>query len=145
MKRFVAVLAAAAALSGLGVTGAGQATAQTTGTATISSPTTCAWGPTSLVRNQVCLTVDGILFSATGYSANSGGVPRTLSYTLEARITDGEVLEREDVTATVPVGGLTVGPVARTAPCGSSVTATFRTTTPGLPPLTATVTAPVTC
>ncbi|MFF8771947.1 hypothetical protein [Kitasatospora sp. NPDC015120] len=139
MKRHVAVLVAGAALAGLGVAGAGQAAARTTGT------TTCAWGPLGFVRNQVCLTVNGSLASATGFSAGSGGVPRPVSYTLETLITDGGVLEREDVTATVPVGGLTVGPVASNVPCGSSVTAVFRVTTPGRPPLTATVTAPVTC
>ncbi|MFF2348497.1 hypothetical protein ACFVVL_01830 [Kitasatospora sp. NPDC058115] len=149
MKRHVALLVAGAVVAGLGLAGAGQAAARTTGTTTgtttTTTTTTCAWGPLGLVRNQVCLTVNGSLASATGYSATSGGVPRPVSYNLETRAADGFVLEREDVTATVPAGGLTVGPVASNVPCGSGVTAVFRVTTPGWPPLTATVTAPVTC
>ncbi|MFB7476947.1 hypothetical protein [Kitasatospora sp. NPDC056184] len=146
MKRFLAVLTAGAALSGLGVAGAGQAAAQATGTARVTTPstTTCAWGPPGFVSNQVCLTISGSLASATGYSVNFGP-SRFVSYSLATRITDGILLEREDVAANVTSRGLKVGPAAGNVPCGSSVTATFETAMGSLPRLTATVTAPVVC
>ncbi|MFJ5116807.1 MULTISPECIES: hypothetical protein [unclassified Kitasatospora] len=147
MKRFVAVLAVGAALSGLGVAGAAQATAQTTGTVATPSATTCAYGPVGIVRNQVCVTVDGGLVSAAGYStpARSDWIPQSVSYSLNLGITGGVPLETENLTGIVPRGGLAVGYVASTVPCGSSVTATLQTVRQGWPPATATVTVPVTC
>ncbi|WP_405006538.1 hypothetical protein OHV13_22735 [Kitasatospora purpeofusca] len=135
MKRFVAVLAAGAALSGLGVAGAGQAAATPTGT------TTCGYG----VGAQVCLTIDGRLASATGRASSTGGPAQFASFELELRTTGGAILEREDLGAVVPAGGITVGPVASTVPCGTGITATFTTTRAGRPPATATVTVPAVC
>ncbi|SDT51341.1 hypothetical protein SAMN05216371_2628 [Streptomyces sp. TLI_053] len=135
MKRFVAVLAAGAVLSGLGIAGAGQATARPPGT------TTCGYG----VGAQVCLTVDGRLASATGFAGPAGGPPQSASFRLELGTTAGASLEREDLGAVVPAGGITVGPVASTVPCGTGITATFTTTRAGRPPATATVTVPAVC
>ncbi|MFB8239003.1 hypothetical protein ACFC58_20895 [Kitasatospora purpeofusca] len=134
MKRFVAVLAAGAALSGLGIAGAGQAAARPTGT------TTCGYG----VGAQVCLTIDGRLASATGWVSSAGGPAQFASFELELRTT-GTILERENLGAVVPSGGITVGPVASTVPCGTAVTATFTTTRAGRPTVTATVTVPAVC
>ncbi|WP_030395047.1 MULTISPECIES: hypothetical protein [Kitasatospora] len=135
MKRFVAVLAAGAALSGLGIAGAGQAAATPTGT------TTCGYG----VGAQVCLTIDGRLASATGWVSSTGGPAQLASFELELRTTGGAILERENLGAVVPAGGITVGPVASTVPCGTGVTATFTTTRAGRPTVTATVTVPAVC
>ncbi|MDY0815069.1 hypothetical protein [Kitasatospora purpeofusca] len=133
MKRFVAVLAAGAALSGLGVAGAGQAAATPT--------TTCGYG----VGAQVCLTIDGRLASATGWASSTGGAAQFASFTLELRTTGGASLEREDLGAVVPAGGITVGPVASTVPCGTGLTATLTTTRTGRPTVTATVSVPAVC
>ncbi|MER7705583.1 hypothetical protein ABTX81_22165 [Kitasatospora sp. NPDC097605] len=135
MKRLVAVLAAGAALSGLGVAGATQATARTTGT------TTCGYG----VGTSVCLTVDGRLASATGWVGSAGGPPQMAGFELELRTTTGSSLEREDLGAVVGAGGITVGPVAATVPCGVGITATFTTTRQGRPTVSATVTVPPVC
>ncbi|MEK2491881.1 hypothetical protein WN990_20215 [Kitasatospora purpeofusca] len=135
MKRFVAVLAAGAALSGLGIAGAGQAAATPTGT------TTCGYG----VGAQVCLTIDGRLASATGFATSAGGPAQYASFRLELGTTGGPGLEREDLGAVVPAGGITVGPVASTVPCGTGVTAAFTVTRAGRPPVTATVAVPAVC
>ncbi|MFJ8434150.1 hypothetical protein ACIQ9P_22895 [Kitasatospora sp. NPDC094019] len=135
MKRFVAILAAGAALSGLGITGATQAAARPTGT------TTCGYG----VGAKVCLTIEGRLASATGWASSAGGSAQFASFELELRTTAGASLEREDLGAVVPPAGITVGPVASTVPCGTGLTATFTTTRAGRPPVTATVTVPAVC
>ncbi|MFF7458335.1 hypothetical protein [Kitasatospora sp. NPDC008115] len=141
MKRLVAVLAAGAALSGLGVAGATQAAARPSGATTIPSTTTCGYG----VGTQVCLTTDGRLASATGWVGPAGGPPQTADFELELRTTDGGILEREDLGAVVSSSGITVGPVASTVPCGVGITATFTTTRPGRPTVSATVTVPAVC
>ncbi|MFD8697631.1 hypothetical protein [Kitasatospora purpeofusca] len=135
MKRFVAALAAGAALSGLGIAGAGQAAATPTGT------TTCGYG----VGAQVCLTVNGRLASATGFATSAGGPAQFASFRLELGTTAGGSLEREDLGAVVPTGGITVGPVASTVPCGTGITAAFTVTRAGRAPATATVTVPAAC
>ncbi len=135
MKRFVAVLAVGAALSGLGIAGATQATARPTGT------TTCGYG----IGAQVCLTIDGRLASATGLASSAGGPAQFASFELELRTTGGLSLERENLGAVVPPGGITVGPVASTVPCGTGITAAFTITRTGRPAVTATVTVPAVC
>ncbi|GAA1385442.1 hypothetical protein GCM10009639_08040 [Kitasatospora putterlickiae] len=135
MKRFVAVLAAGAALSGLGVAGATQAAARPTGT------TTCGYG----VGTSVCLTIDGRLASATGWVGPVGGRPQMAEFELELRTTSGSGLEREDLGAVVGSSGITVGPVASTVPCGVGIIATFTTVRIGWPTVSATVTVPAVC
>ncbi|MFJ4092785.1 hypothetical protein ACIPYS_14470 [Kitasatospora sp. NPDC089913] len=135
MKRFVAVLAAGAVLSGLGIAGAAEATARPSGT------TTCGYA----VGAQVCLTIDGRLASATGQASSAGGPAQFASFELELRTTGGRSLERENLGAVVPPGGITVGPVASTVPCGTGITAVFTTTGSGRPPAIATVTVPAVC
>ncbi|MFJ4669438.1 hypothetical protein [Kitasatospora purpeofusca] len=132
MKRFVAVLAAGAALSGLGIAGAA---ARPTGT------TTCGYG----VGAKVCLTIDGRLASATGFASSAAGPAQFASFRLELGTTAGGSLEREDLGAVVPAGGITVGPVASTVPCGTGITATFAVTRAGRTPVTAAVTVPAVC
>ncbi|MFE6750416.1 hypothetical protein ACFVGM_31505 [Kitasatospora purpeofusca] len=135
MKRFFAVLAAGAALSGLGVAGATGAAATPTAT------TTCGYGTGA----QVCLTVDGRLASAAGFATSAGGPAQYASFRLELGTTAGGSLEREDLGAVVPAGGTTVGPVASTVPCGTGITAAFTVTRAGRPPVTATVAVPAVC
>ncbi|MFF7590752.1 hypothetical protein ACFZCK_25035 [Kitasatospora purpeofusca] len=135
MKRFVAVLAAGAALSGLGIAGAAEAAARPTGT------TTCGYG----VGARVCLTIDGRLASATGFASSAAGPAQFASFRLELGTAAGGSLEREDLGAVVPAGGITVGPVASTVPCGTGITATFTVTRAGRTPVTAAVTVPAVC
>ncbi len=77
--------------------------------------------------------------------SSTGGPAQLASFELELRTTGGAILERENLGAVVPAGGITVGPVASTVPCGTGVTATFTTTRAGRPTVTATVTVPAVC
>ncbi|WP_380284420.1 hypothetical protein [Kitasatospora purpeofusca] len=141
MKRFVAFLAVGAALSGLGVAGATQATARPSGTTTISSTTTCGYG----IGTQVCLTLNGRVASATGWVGSAGGPPQMASFVLDLGTTAGHSLDRENLGAVVGSKGITVGPIVSTVPCGVGIIATFTTTRTGQPVASATVTVPAVC
>ncbi|MEE1828072.1 hypothetical protein PUR61_38740 [Streptomyces sp. BE20] len=64
---------------------------------------------------------------------------------MELRTTGGASLDRENLGAVVPPGGITVDPVASTVPCGTGVTAAFTTTRTGRSTVTATITVPAVC
>ncbi|MEV6977498.1 hypothetical protein [Kitasatospora sp. NPDC093806] len=144
MKRFTAVLATAAALSGLGVAGATAATAQPTGP---SGPSNCVDGFPGILNTRLCASVTGNQVTFGGYAtpASVSWTPQKVSFNLTAQVVGGAVIGSDSPNVFIPFGGIPVGNVSGTAPCGSSVMATFNVTQWGWPPSTATVTVPVTC
>ncbi|MDY0813844.1 hypothetical protein [Kitasatospora purpeofusca] len=143
MKRFAALLATGAALSALAVTGATQASAQTTG----ASSKTCVDGYPGVVNLRLCGSVTGnqVVFSGYATPASVAWNPQNVSFNLTAGVVGGALIGSDSPNVLITAGGIPVGNVSGTAPCGSSVQATFNVTQWGWPPSTATLTVPVTC
>ncbi|MFJ4091185.1 hypothetical protein ACIPYS_06335 [Kitasatospora sp. NPDC089913] len=147
MKRFAALLATGAALSALAVTGATQASAQTTGGPSGPGTKNCVDGFPGIVNLRLCASVTGdqVVFSGYATPASIAWTPQKVAFNLTAGVVGGALIGSDSPYVLIPGGGIPVGNVSGTAPCGSSVQATFNVTQWGWPPSTATVTVPVTC
>ncbi len=147
MKRFAALLATGAALSALAVTGATQASAQTTGGPSGPSTKNCVDGWPGIVNLRLCASVTDNQVVLSGYAtpASVSWTPQKVSFNLTGAVVGGATIGSDSPYVLIPVGGIPVGNVSGTAPCGSNVQATFSVTQWGWPPSTATLTVPVTC
>ncbi|MER7707000.1 hypothetical protein ABTX81_29380 [Kitasatospora sp. NPDC097605] len=148
-RRTAATLAGAAVLAALTATAAPSAVAATTGPAGPPGPiTSCGTpGAPGLLQTRACIEVNGTQVRLYGhaYPTNPAWVAQNVGFKISGSTPALPPIPPVYTTALVPSGGIYVGGITITVPCGTSVTSNFSVDNGGWPPSPATHTITVPC
>ncbi|MFI9331341.1 hypothetical protein ACIGZJ_27865 [Kitasatospora sp. NPDC052868] len=145
MKRLAAVLTAAAALA-VPTTAVQEAAAAPAGP--VGATVTCGTpGAPGFLLTRACVEVTGNQVNLYGQATptNPAWQPQQVGFTLAGNVVGNAPIAPVSTSVLVSAGGVRVGGIATTAPCGATVTASFAVSQWGWPPSTATVSAVVAC
>ncbi len=145
MKRLAPVLAGVAALVAL--TGSQTAFAAVPGTEP-TGPVCGSTGAPGYLSLQACISVSGNQVYLSGVATPTSPTTwqtQQIGFRLSGIGVGAPNVSNLSTSVLVPAGGVTVGTIAATVPCGTRVTANFSVNQPGWDPSTSTVATVVTC
>ncbi|MFE7563891.1 hypothetical protein [Kitasatospora sp. NPDC057500] len=146
--RTAAALAGAAVLAALTAATAPAAVAAPAPTGPTGPFTTCGTpGAPGLLQTRACIEVNGLQVRLFGhaYPTNPAWVPQTVGFRIAGTAVGQPPIPPVYPSVLVPSGGIHVGGITTTVPCGTTVTADFSVDNGGWPPSPATVTVVVPC